>query len=84
MKEKMIEFLRDFLIQNNWCDKYTKEQGRSMFTAICLFCNIDADTAECDEIISYVYEEAEIVETIDFDDLADYGSFKRYMLELIV
>lgn len=84
MKEKLIEFLRNFLIQNDWCEKYTKEQARSMFTAICLFCNIDADTAECDEILSYVYEEAEIVETIDFDEYAAYGSFKSYMVELIV
>ena len=45
---------------------------------------IDADTYECDEILSYVYEEAEIVETIEFDEYADYGSFKSYMLELIV
>lgn len=84
MKEKMIEYLKNFLIQNDWCEKCTKEQARSIFTAICLFYNIDADTAECDEILSYVYDASDIVETIEFDELADYGSFKNYMLELIV
>ena len=84
MKDKLIEYLKDFLIQNNWCDKYTKEQARAIFTTICLMENIDADTAECDEILAYLYEEAEIVEVIDFDKYADYGSFKSYMLELIV
>ena len=84
MKDKLIEYLKDFLIQNNWCDKYTKEQARAIFTTICLVENLDADTVECDEILVYLYEEAEIVEVIDFDEYADYGSFKSYMLELIV
>lgn len=84
MKDKLIEYLKSFLIQNDWCDKYTKEQARAIFTTLCIMEYIDADTAECDNILSYVYEEAEIVETIDFDEHADYGSFKRYMLKLIV
>lgn len=84
MKDKLIEYLKDFLIQNNWCDKYTKEQARAIFTTICLTENIDADTAESDEILAYLYDEADVVEVIEFDELADYGSFKSYMLELIV
>ena len=84
MKQNMIEYLKNFLIQNDWCEKYTKEQARSIFTTICLMENIDADTAECDEILSYVYDESDVVETIEFDELATYGSFKNYMIELIV
>jgi hypothetical protein len=84
MKTKLIEYLKQFLIQNDWCDKYTKEQARAIFTALCLMEYIDADTAECDEILSYVYEASDIVETIEFDDCASYGCFKTYMLKLIV
>ena len=84
MKTKLIEYLRDFLIQNDWCDKYTKEQARAIFTTLCLMENIDADIFECDDILSYVYDEADIVETIDYDEYATYGSFMKYMLELIV
>lgn len=84
MKNEFVEYLRDFLIQNNWCDNYTKVQARSMFTAICLFYDIDADTAECDHILSYVYNDSDIIEVSDFDDLAEYEEFKNYMLELIV
>ena len=84
MKDRLIEYLKDFLIQNNWCDTYTKEQSRAIFTTLCLMCNIDADTVECDEILSYVYEETDIIETLEFDECSTYGSFKNYMLELIV
>lgn len=84
MKDKLIEYLKEFLIQNNWCDKYTKEQARAIFTTLCLMEYIDADTAECDEILSYLYDVSDIVEVIEFDEYADYGSFKGYMLKLIV
>ena len=84
MKTKLIEYLKNFLNQNDWCDNHTKEQARSIFTTLCLIEYIDADTDECDEILYYVYEASDIVETIEFDDYADYGSFKSYMLKLIV
>ena len=81
---ELVEYLKEFLIQNNWCEKYTKEQARAIFTTICLTQDIDADTAECDNILSYVYEESYIVEVIDFDEFAMYGDFKKYMISLIV
>ena len=84
MKEKMIKFLSNFLIQNDWIENYTKEQARAIFTTICLMENIDADTYECDRILSYIYEEGKIIESLEFDECTDYRSFKNYMLELIV
>lgn len=84
MKKKMVEYLRNFLIQNDWCEEYTKRQARAIFTTICLFFDIDADTDECDNILSYVYDVANIADVSDFDDLAKYDDFKNYMLELIV
>lgn len=84
MKKELLTYLEQFMIQNDWCDKYTKEQARAIFTTICLVGNIDADTAECDGILSYMYDAAGVVEVSDFDDLAEYDDFKNYMLALIV
>lgn len=80
----LVEYLKDFLIQNNWCEKYTKEQARAIFTTICLTQDIDADTAECDNILSYVYDASDIVEVLEFDDLATFSAFQSYMIGLIV
>ena len=81
---ELIEYLKNFLIQNDWCEKYTKEQARAIFTTICLTQNIDADTKKCDEILMYVYDASDIVEVLDFDELAAFGSFVNYMVSLIV
>lgn len=83
MKDKMIEYFRNFLIQYDWCDKSTKEQARSIFSALCLMCYIDADTNECDMILSDAYNDAMIYELAEFDDLAEYDNFKNYMIKLI-
>lgn len=80
----LVEYLKDFLIQNSWCEKYTKEQARAIFTTICLTQDIDADTAECDNILSYVYDASYIVEVIDFDEYATFSAFQSYMVGLIV
>ena len=84
MKLQLLNYLERFLMQNNWDDKYTKEQARSIFTTICLVENIDADTAECDGILAHLYVKAEIDELCSFDDEGDEDSFYNYMVELIV
>ena len=81
---ELVEYLKEFLLQNSWCEKYTKEQARAIFTTICLTQDIDADTAECDNILSYVYDNSDIVETIEFDELATFSAFQSYMIGLIV
>lgn len=79
MKERLFDYLEDFMIQNNWIDEYTPKQARAIFTTICLVGNIDADTAACDNILSELYNKADI-KSID----VSYENFEKFMIELIV
>jgi hypothetical protein len=83
MKEKMVNYLRDFLIQNEWMDDYTKKQARAIFTTICLMGNIDADTMECDNILLQLYQDACIDKVASYDE-DEEDSFYGYMVGLIV
>jgi hypothetical protein len=84
MKEKLIEYLKDFLIESEgWEDGNIKEQARSIFTTICLIGNIDADIAECDHLLAILYDEY-IMPFKEYYDSADYEEFKKFMLEPIV
>ena len=35
MKNKLLDYLFDFMIQENWENKNVKEQARAIFTTIC-------------------------------------------------
>lgn len=84
MKEKLIEYLKNFLIETeDWNDNNIKEQARSIFTTICLVGNIDADTAECDLLLASLYDEY-LVPFPELYNSDEYEDFKSYMLELIV
>jgi len=76
MKEKLMIYLHDFLIENSW-DYKIPEQTRALFTTLCFVCNIDVDTAECDRILYDLYYECALEEQIMFDD------FDLFMCELI-
>lgn len=78
MKNELRSYLEQFLIQNNWDDEYTKEQARAIFTTVCLFENIDADTSACDGILAHLFVKAAI------DELVSYDEFENYMIKLIV
>lgn len=79
MKNELLNYLENFMIQNNWLDEYTPKQVRAIFTTICLVGNIDADTATCDNMLLKLYNNADM-ESIDIS----YGDFEDYMVELIV
>lgn len=81
MKNKLYCYLKEFLIQNNWDDKYTRDQGRAIFTTICLTENIDVDTSECDCILQGLYNLAKIDVVSGWEK---YEDFERYMIELLV
>jgi len=72
-------YLKTFMIQNNWEDEYTKKQTRSIFTTICLCRMIDADTAQCDQMLHELYDMADIQELE-----ISYIEFKAYMIGYIV
>ena len=78
MKNKLLNYLIDYMIQENWENKNVKEQARAIFTTICCVGNIEADTKECDEILSTLYLRS------DLEYLIEYEEFEDFMLELIV
>lgn len=79
MKEELLKYLKQFMLQSDWNYEKTPEQARALFTTLCFIGNIDADTRECDEILYALYDDSEISDL----DIA-YGDFENFMLELIV
>ena len=78
MKNKLLDYLFDFMIQENWENKNVKEQARAIFTTICCIGDIEADTKECDEILAVLYWRSAL------EELIEYEEFENFMLELIV
>lgn len=78
MKEKLLDYLKTFMLQSNWEDGKTSEQARAIFTTICFVGCIDADTSECDAILAHLYVKTAM------DEIMDYDEFEAYMIKLIV
>lgn len=78
MREKILDYLEDFLIQSNWSDENVPEQARALFTAACLIGNIDADTSMCDRILSNLYWLSALEKFVEYDE------FVNFMLKYIV
>ena len=78
MKNELFNYLKSFMVGSNWVEGNTAEQARAIFTSICFIGYIDADTAECDNMLRTLYEEAAI------EDIIEYDEFEAYMIELIV
>ena len=78
MKNELLNYLIDYMIQENWENKNVKEQARAILTTICCVGNIEADTKECDEILSTLYWRSAL------EYLIEYEEFEDFMLELIV
>ena len=78
MKNELVNYLIDYMIQENWENKNVKEQARAIFTTICCVGNIEADTRECDDILSVLYWMSVLGELIEYEE------FEDFMLELIM
>ena len=78
MKNELLNYLIDYMIQENWENKNVKEQARAIFTTICCIGDIEADTRECDDILSVLYWRSVLGELIEYEE------FEDFMLELIV
>ena len=78
MKNELLNYLIDYMIQENWENKNVKEQARAIFTTICCIGNIKAGTKECDEILSTLYWRSAL------EYLIEYEEFEGFMLKLIV
>lgn len=78
MRNELFNYLKSFMIESNWEEGNTAEQARAIFTSICFVGYIDADTAECDNILRALYNEAAM------EDIMGYEEFEAFMIELIV
>ena len=78
MKNELLNYLIDYMIQENWENKNVKEQERAIFTTICCIGNIKAGTKECDEILSTLYWRSALEYLIEYEEVEDF------MLKLIV
>lgn len=78
MKNELLNYLFDYMIQENWENKNVKEQARAIFTTICCVGDIETDTRECDEMLAALYWRSAL------EELIEYEEFENFMLELIV
>lgn len=79
MLAPLYSYLKNYMIQTSWEDEYTRNGARSIFTTICLCCNIDADTAICDQLLVELYR------TTDIQSAGvSRKEFENFMLEYIV
>ena len=78
MKKELFDYLKSFMLGGGWYDENMAEQARAIFTTICFVGNIDADTAECDNMLLALYNET------GMEDFVEYGEFESFMVELIV
>lgn len=75
MQSDLYKYLRQFMISCNWLDEHIPEQARSIFTTICLFENIDADTEACSSMLLDLYKAAD-TGSVDVGHI----SFKAFMI----
>ena len=68
----MEKYLYSFLKQNNWENKYTREQARAIFTTICLYGDIYP--READRIMRNAFQ----LTGLDNQDI-----FENYMYGII-
>ena len=73
---QLFSFIKDRRPIGEYADNELEwEQIRSMFITICIICDIEADTVECDDLLLFI---SVVMEIEGFDEFCDY------MLEYIV
>lgn len=77
-KEEYLNYIIDFAMDTEWEDLKRREQLRALFTSWCFIFGIDADTKECDDVMTIIYNKVLMEEVID------YCGLEKYMIELIV
>ena len=81
--ENVVEFISDFVKQEEHFDSIFFNQLSCMFTTVALMCDIDADTYVCDTLIAGLWEDVKAncdVELIG----KDYDGFYDLMVKWIV
>ena len=83
--ENVVEFISDFVKNEEHFDSVFFNQLSCMFTTIALMCDADADTYVCDTLIAGLWEDVKANYDEDFTKLIkDYDVFYDWMVKWIV
>ena len=83
--ENVVEFISDFVKQEERFDSIFFDRLSCMFTTVALMCDADADTYVCDTLIAGLWEDVKANYDEDFTKLIkDYDVFYDWMVKWIV
>ena len=83
--ENVVEFISDFVKNEEHFDSIFFNQLSCMFTTIALMCDADADTYVCDTLIAELWEDVKANYDEDLTKLIkDYDVFYDWMVKWIV
>ena len=84
--ENVVEFISDFVKQEEHFDSIFFDRLSCMFTTVALMCDVDADTYICDTLIAGLWEDVKANYDEDFTKLIikDYDVFYDWMVKWIV
>ena len=81
--ENVVEFISDFIKNEEHFDSVFFNQLSCMFTTIALMCDADADTYVCDTLIAGLWEDVKANYDEDLTS-EDYDAFYNLMVKWIV
>lgn len=83
--ENVVEFISDFIKQEEQFDSIFFDQLSCMFATVALMCDVDADTYVCDTLIAGLWEDVKANYDEDLTRLIkDYDVFYDWMVKWIV
>ena len=83
--ENVVEFISDFVKNEERFDSIFFERLSCMFTTVALMCDVGMDTDTCDTLIAGLWEDVKANYDEDFTKLIkDYDVFYDWMVKWIV
>ena len=81
--ENVVEFISDFVKQEERFDSIFFDQLSCMFTTVALMCDVGMDTDTCDTLIAGLWEDVKANYDEDLTN-KDYDAFYDLMVKWIV
>ena len=81
--ENVVEFISDFVKQEERFDSIFFERLSCMFTTVALMCDVGVDTYACDTLIAGLWEDVKANYDEDFTSM-NYDVFYDWMVKWIV
>ena len=83
--ENVVEFISDFVKNEEQFDSIFFDQLSCMFTTVALMCDVGVDTYVCDTLIAGLWDDVKANYDEDFTKLIkDYDVFYDWMVKWIV